>query len=63
MARLKTLTYGRKKNDGDYGSFHLEVTVEVEESESGGEALKQARRFVHLGLGLKDPHPPKEEEE
>lgn len=57
MAKLKTITYGRKVTDGDYGSFHLEVTIELDESDSGREALKAAREFVHKGLGLKMTKP------
>ena len=57
--KLKTVTYGRKINDGDYGTYHLEVTVELEEGESGADALKKAREFVHKGLGITPRSRPK----
>jgi hypothetical protein len=52
--KLTTVTYGRKVNDGDYGSLHLEVTVEVEEGDKGADVLRMARKFVHRGLGISD---------
>jgi hypothetical protein len=52
MAKLKTLTYGRKVSDGDYGSFHLEVTIELEEGDRARDVLAQARKLVHTGLGI-----------
>lgn len=48
--KLTTIVYGRKKNDGDYGTYHLEVAIELEEGDNGTEALAQARTFVHAGL-------------
>lgn len=48
--RLVQIVYGRKLNDGDYGTYHLEVAVELDEGENGAEALEKAKTFVHAGI-------------
>jgi hypothetical protein len=48
--KLKAITYGRKVTDNNYGSYHLEVVVELEEGDTGAMALATAKEFVRKGL-------------
>lgn len=58
--RLSSVTYSRTRNLGDYNSARLEATVEVNEGESGAEAIRLAKEFVHKGLGIPVPASPRQ---
>ena len=55
--KLQTVTYGRMVTDGDYGSYHLEVTIELEEGDSGRDALKAAHYEVISDTAMRKAYP------
>ncbi len=51
MAKIKTITYKRLINLGDYSNETVDVTVEVEPTESPSEVLKHVRYWLNQHLG------------
>lgn len=47
---VKTLTYGRTKNLGNYQSERLDITVELDETDDPKGALTEAKQFVLAAL-------------
>lgn len=53
--KIKTVSYKRIKNLGNYESEHLEVFAEVDENEDPSEASQKLREFVAEQLQVKVP--------
>ena len=47
---IKSISYQKVKNLGNYESERLEATATIEEDESASEAVKQLRAFVEFQL-------------
>lgn len=52
--QVKTVTYKRVKNLGNYESGTLSAFAELEENEDEFEAIVQLKAIVHQGLGIID---------
>ena len=56
--KVKTITYQRVKNLGNYESERLEMTVEVYEDESPTEVAENLKEMVEDALDIKvEAHP------
>ena len=52
--KIKTITYKRTKNLGNYESEYFEATAEIDdENEDVNEAIEKLKVTVHKALGLK----------
>lgn len=52
--RIKTISYQRVKNLGNYESERLEMTAEVDEDEVASLAVAQLRDFLEQQLNVRD---------
>ena len=61
---IKSITYGRVRNLGNYQSERLEATIEIDREESSDDALLSLRNWVRAQMGITDeelaPGPPVE---
>lgn len=51
---VKTISYKRIKNLGNYETETLEITAEIDENESPSEAINQIRKLVLDGLKISE---------
>ncbi|MEG3436521.1 hypothetical protein V0288_05265 [Pannus brasiliensis CCIBt3594] len=55
--QIKTITYKRIKNLGNYQSETLEMTAEIGENESPDRVTEELMRKVKTLLGIETPNP------
>ena len=54
---IKTITYQRVKNLGNYESERMEMTAELNASDEIDISIQNLKDYVHSALGLSKPEP------